>query len=315
MTVRGHAVDLAYAGGWSAVRWMPESVARPLFRSIADRTTERDGERVRQLRRNLARVRPDLSPTELDALVHEGMRRYLRYWREAFRLPGMSREQIVSAVRPIDVERLDEGLSSGRGIVCALPHMGNWDLAGAWFAVTRGRLTTVAERLQPESLFERFLAYRESLGMEVLPLTGGPRVLPVLAQRLRAGGMVALLGDRDLTRHGIVVDFFGAPATMPAGPAALALNTAADLVPVTLWYDDDDVMCLRFHPRVEIDPDVDRKKQVAAAVQAVADVFATGIEAHPADWHMLQALWTEDLDADRLARRTADGDLDLEGAT
>lgn len=312
MSVRGRAVDLAYAGGWSAVRWMPESVARPLFRSIADRTVERDGDSVQQLRRNLARVRPDLSAHDLDTLVQEAMRRYLRYWKEAFRLPGLSREQVVETLRPVDVEYFDEALDEGRGVVAALPHMGNWDHAGAWFAVTRGQLTTVAERLKPESLFERFLAYRESLGMEVLPLTGGPRVVPVLAQRLREGKLVALLADRDLTRGGIPVDFFGAAATMPAGPAALALGTGAALLPVTLWYDGD-VTCCRFHPRVEIAEQGSREQRIGGAVQAVADVFATGIAEHPADWHMLQALWSEDLDQARLARRQ--GDDRLEGVS
>ena len=132
------------------------------------------------------------------------MRRYLRYWREAFRLPSLSPEEVLSTFHvPSGGDLLSETLATGRGVVISLPHMGNWDHAGAWFALEHGRFTTVAERLKPESLYERFLAYRESLGMEVLPLTGGPRVLPILSQRLKAGGLVALLGDRDLTaaRH------------------------------------------------------------------------------------------------------------------
>ena len=142
------------------------------------------------------------------------MRRYLRYWREAFRLPSMSPEQILSSFHvPMGGDMLTETLATGRGVVISLPHMGNWDHAGAWFALEHGGFTTVAERLKPESLYERFVAYRESLGMEVLPLTGGPRVLPILMERLRAGGLVALLGDRDLTQNGIPVTFFGARAT------------------------------------------------------------------------------------------------------
>ena len=190
---------------------------------------------------------------------------------------------------------LTETLATGRGVVISLPHMGNWDHAGAWFALEHGGFTTVAERLKPESLYERFVAYRESLGMEVLPLTGGPRVLPILMERLRAGGLVALLGDRDLTQNGIPVTFFGARATMPAGPAALALSTGAALIPATLWYEDERTCCA-FHPEVVPPATGDRKTRIAATVQAVADVFEAAIAEHPADWHMLQALWTDDLD-------------------
>ncbi len=307
MSVKGRASDLAYAGGWSAVRWLPESAARSLFRAIADRTTERDGASVQQLRRNLARVAPAASEAELDDLVREAMRRYLRYWREAFRLPSLSREQVVSTVRVVKGEQLfGDLLASGRGVIASLPHMGNWDHAGAWFALEHGTLTTVAERLKPESLFDRFLEYRESLGMEVLPLTGGPRVLPVLTKRLRSGGLVALLGDRDLTKNGIPVTFFGEPATMPAGPAALALSTGAALLPVTLWHDAED-LCLAFHDEVVIEDHGDRRATITSIVQSVADVFESEIRERPADWHMLQALWTADLDD----RRSTQGDVDV----
>ena len=124
------------------------------------------------------------------------------------------------------------GLDAGRGAIMALPHSGNWDMAGVWLAQNFGTFTTVAERLKPESLYQRFLDYRESLGFEVLPLTGGERPpFEVLAERLRDNGIVCLMADRDLTRTGVQVDFFGEPTRMPAGPAKLAIETGAALLP------------------------------------------------------------------------------------
>ena len=114
---------------------------------------------------------------------------------------------------------------SGRGAVLALPHSGNWDMAGVWMAQNHGRFATVAERLKPESLYNRFLAYRESLGFEVVPCPGGERSpFDVLGDRLRDNGVVCLMADRDLTRTGVQVDFFGEPTRLPAGPAKLALE-------------------------------------------------------------------------------------------
>jgi KDO2-lipid IV(A) lauroyltransferase len=166
--------------------------------------------------------------------------------------------------------------------------------------------TTVAERLEPESLFARFVAFRESLGMEVIPLTGGERPpYELLAERLRAGGTLCLLGDRDLTATGVDVDFFGSPARMPAGPAALAHDTGAVLLPVTLWYPDRRRWAGRIHPQVEVPATGDRIGKIRAMTQRVADAFADGISEHPQDWHMLQRVWVADLDTSRLSDKVA----------
>jgi phosphatidylinositol dimannoside acyltransferase len=217
------------------------------------------------------------------------MRSYARYWREVFRLPTMPVTDVVARTEPVHEHHLRDGLAAGRGVVLALPHSGNWDTAAVWLIGTGTRFTTVAERLKPESLFDRFVAFRESLGMEVLPLTGGERSpYDVMVERLRDGGCLALLADRDLSARGVEVDFFGARTRMPAGPASLALETGAALVPVHLSFTPDGWRIEFFPPVAHTD--------VAAMTQAMADAFADGIARHPADWHMLQRLWLEDLE-------------------
>jgi lauroyl/myristoyl acyltransferase len=299
--VNDSVVDAAYAAGWSVVRGMPERLARAQFDVVADAAWLRGGGSVDQLRANLARVRPDLDDHAVRMLTRTAMRSYLRYWCEVFRLPRMSIDEIVERMFVVDEARLRAAVAAGDGVILALPHMGNWDHAGAWLAGTGVPFTTVAERLHPESLFERFVAFRESLGMEVLPLTGGERPpYDLLADRLRGGGVLCLLADRDLTATGVDVDFFGSPARMPAGPAALAHDTGAALLPVTLWYPDRRRWHARIHPQVQVPAAGDRAAKVRAMTQQTADAFASAIDAHPADWHMLQRVWLADLDASRL---------------
>jgi KDO2-lipid IV(A) lauroyltransferase len=170
-------------------------------------------------------------------------------------------------------------------------------MAGVWLAQTHGTFTTVNERLKPESLYHRFIAYRESLGFEMLPLSGGERPpFEVLAERLRNNRLVCLMADRDLTRAGVQVDFFGEPTRMPAGSAKLAIETGAALLPAHCWYKPDSW-------RVDIDPPLDTSsKDVGAITQALADRFARGIAAHPADWHMMQPQWLADLSDERRAK-------------
>jgi KDO2-lipid IV(A) lauroyltransferase len=158
--------------------------------------------------------------------------------------------------------------------------------------------TTVAERLRPESLYDRFVAYRESLGMEVLPHSGGA-AFGTLARRLRAGGLVCLVADRDLSASGVEVEYFGETARMPAGPALLAQHTGALLLPVTLWYGEEPVMHGRIHAPVDVPATGTRVEKTSSMTQALADTFATGIAEHPEDWHMLQRLWLADLEERR----------------
>ena len=285
--LRQRAVDLAFALAWAVVRRLPERTVTWLFHHVADRVVRRNGRGVRRLRGNLAVVRPDASETELDALTRAGMRSYLRYWQEAFRLPEWSDEEIVGRVRTVNEKLLRDAYAAGRGVISPLPHLANYDHAGAWAGLTGMPVSTVAERLQPESLFDRFIAYRKKLGMEVLPLTGGDEdVIGVLAERLRAGGFVCLVADRDLSERGVPVTFFGRPSRMPAGPAALSLRTGAPVIPVTLHYDGPDLV-ITFHDA--IDPD----GGMAAMTQRCADVFAQAIAAHPQDWHMLQRIFLD----------------------
>jgi phosphatidylinositol dimannoside acyltransferase len=294
--MRDEVSDAAYALGWTAVRRMPEPVAREIFHLIADRAWQRRGKGVRRLEQNLRRVvGAGPSEEELRELSRRGMRSYLRYWLESFRLPSMSRERILSGMHITGIEALYKDLDAGRGVVAALPHMGNWDHAGAWIALSGTPFTTVMERLKPESLYDRFVAYRAGLGMEVLPASGGDvDVSGTLAERLDAGRLVCLVADRDLTASGVEVGFFGRPARMPAGPAALAIRTGAALRPVTLWYEGDD-WGVKVHDEVPVPSEGDRAQRIRAMTQSVADVFAGGIAAHPEDWHMLQRVWSEDL--------------------
>ncbi|WP_046726609.1 phosphatidylinositol mannoside acyltransferase [Streptomyces humi] len=296
MTATERLTDALYGLGWGTVKKLPEPVAVRLGNAIADLAWRQRGKGVQRLESNYARVRPDASPERLRELSRAGMRSYLRYWMESFRLPAWSEQRVRTGFDVKDVHHLTDGLASGRGVIIALPHLANWDLAGAWVTTElKTPFTTVAERLKPETLYDRFVAYREGLGMEVLPHSGGT-AFGTLARRLRDGGLICLVADRDLSESGVEVDFFGDTARMPAGPALLAQQTGAHLLPVTLWYDDTPVMKGRVHAPVEVPESGDRTSRTSVMTQALADAFATGIADHPEDWHMLQRLWLADLD-------------------
>jgi KDO2-lipid IV(A) lauroyltransferase len=289
------ATDLGFAAGWHAVRMLPEPVARGAFDLVGRRAARRDGRGVRQLRANLRVVTGGkLGEDDLDELTARAMSSYARYWQEAFRLPSLGSQRIVSGTVMPGVEHMEKARSEGRGMVLALPHSGNWDAAGVWFVDwLGGPFLTVAERLKPESLYRRFLAYRESLGMRVIPLTGGERPsAAVLREWVAAGGSTCLVSDRDLGGSGVPVQFFGRPTTMPAGPALLADQTGAALIPCVCQFDGAGWR-LVIHPEVPLDPALRLRERLGAATQALADAFADTIAAQPEDWHMLGRIWAD----------------------
>ncbi|WKS64956.1 phosphatidylinositol mannoside acyltransferase [Corynebacterium accolens] len=291
--------DVAAAGylaGWKVVRRLPQPVARTIFRWVADFASD-NGRGMDGLRRNLTRVVGAENVTR--ELVRDSMRSYMRYWMEAFRLPAIHsdpqlHQRLMSGLEGL--EHFDASAQSGRGVILALPHSGNWDMAGVFLVGHYGQFTTVAERLRPEVLFDAFVDYREELGFEVLPLTGGPATpFARLKEALEEGGVVCLLAERDITRSGITVDFLGEEANMAAGPAQLAIETGAALHVVHSWFEGDG-WGLSVSPEVEV-------TDIQETTQRMADGFAANIRRHPADWHMLQPQWNEDVERRRQARK------------
>ncbi|MBU6254844.1 MAG: phosphatidylinositol mannoside acyltransferase [Actinomycetales bacterium] len=278
-----------YFAGWRLVRWLPEKTAYNLAYRVADYLVKQNGKNVQRLRSNLERTQPSITKLNLDLLVIEAMRSYMRYWVDTFRFPDWSADRVSGTVSVTNEHLLLDAVAAKTGVIVALPHAGNWDHAGAYFCAKGIPLVTVAERLRPEKLFLKFLAYREAMGMEVLPLDGA--VLDTLVQRLRQGALVALVADRDLSRSGVDVEFFNGTARMPPGPALLALKTQAPLITAFVSYTEKGIH-IDFKS-VDLPNAGEESEKVRKIVQLTAKHFEQGISQTPQDWHMLQRIWID----------------------
>jgi phosphatidylinositol dimannoside acyltransferase len=290
----------AYRTGWRVVRLMPEGAAYRLFDVLAARVHRRGGRQVDRLRSNYAVVRPELGDAALEDLVREGLRSYLRYWCDAFRLADRSPDELALMVRCVGDAPVRAAVAAGQGQVFFLGHLGNWDTAGAWATCHLSPVTTVAERLRPEELYAEFLAFRRRLGMTILPLTGERGVFERLQDAVRGGAIVPLLADRDLSSTGVEVDLCGRRAAVAAGPAALALSTGAPLRPVTVHYElrpDRPAGPAAYRIVVTFgeeaaDPGTGtRAERIRAMTQQCVDALAVTMTEHTADWHMMQRVF------------------------
>jgi lauroyl/myristoyl acyltransferase len=293
VTTRDQRAGRRWLTAWRIVRRLPEPVVMWLGTASGLLYYRFDEHRRGVLRDNLRQVvGPSATPAELERVVRRGFARYGRYWGEAFWLENLTREDIRGRMVVEGREHLDTAVSEGHGGILAVPHLGNWDAGAAWVVAAGYQLTTVVERLKPAELFDRFVAYRRALGMEILPLDNGSESMRGLLRALRAGRVVALVADRDLTGHGLPVRMFGATAAMPGGPASLALKTGAALLPAGVFQDRTGGRWVSIvRPPIRVEPSGDQRADVLALTQRLAEEFEQLIALAPEQWHMLSRYW------------------------
>ena len=281
-----------YTALWTFVRLLPEKSAYGLFEQIANVAYRRNGKRVQRLRSNYEIAISDVSSNDREVLVRKGISSAMRYWCDTFRISDWSTEKIVSSTHAINEHFLFDPIREKRGVIVAVPHAGNWDHAGAYFCAKGARVNTVAEHLKPERLFRKFLAHRERMGMRVFDLNAG--VLDDLRNILRdEKELVALVADRDLSRSGIDVRFFGKVARMPAGPAILAYETEADLITAYVVYRKVGIE-VSFTPPIKVNRQADRSTEVSRITQVIAGRFEDAIRNDPTSWHMQQRIFIDE---------------------
>ena len=275
---------------------MPTGLAYFLFDKAAVIAWRKKSRSIQQLELNLSRVLecavddPRIRPLSLRA-----MKSYMRYYCETFMLPRWSDEQLLNRVRAENSEQVLAALKTG-GAVLSLPHLANWDWAGAWAARYFGSLCTVAERLRPEGVFQKFLKARESKGITLMPLTGDGGTYEFLREHVNQGRLVALLGDRDVAKSGMGNDFFGHRASLPIGAALLALDTGRPLFTCAPWYDGENLV-ITFDSEIVFDRNPvqgrDRLRRAQEVTKLIAENFEQHIRRHPENWHQLQPIWPD----------------------
>jgi lauroyl/myristoyl acyltransferase len=292
---------LTYSGLAAAMGHAPEPVARlvveGVVRTMSWRRTGALAMNQRHINRILASECEDGVVPD-PALVRRWTRRtfseYGRYWLDGARIPYLRPEAIRERIRfEGDSERLVRAAAAeGRGVVMALPHVGSWEWGGAWLGLEGMPMTAVAERIEPERLFEWFVDQRTQMGLHVVPLGEGSGGAVIRA--LRAGAVVGLVSDRDLVGNGVEVEFFGERTTLPGGPATLALRTGAALLPLVVYSGPGHWHTAVVHPRLNTERTGSLRADVQRLTQELATCFETFIRRRPEQWHMYQPNWPSD---------------------
>jgi KDO2-lipid IV(A) lauroyltransferase len=242
--------------------------------------------------RHQRRVDPSLTGPQLRERVREVYRSYGRYYGESFRLPSVSPHDLDARMTYEGYEHIRKAREAGIGALVVMPHLGSWEWSAYWLTrVEHVPVTAVVERIDPPALFDWFVAYRESIGMQVVPL--GPEAGRTVVSAVKQRHVIALLCDRDIGRSGVEVTFFGEKTTLPTGPAVLALRTGAPLLP-TAVYDRGRSHHGVLHPPIAVERRGSFRADVARITQALADELEVLIRAAPEQWHLMQPNWPSD---------------------
>ena len=290
-SLQERAAYLAFATVERLAMGLPEFVGRPLFDALAVAAFPLARKARGVVAANLSRVlgRPPSSPL-VQAAVKDAFRSYARYWYDTFHIRALPPERVMSRMRFVGVEHLEAATEGGRGAVLALPHLGNWDVAGHYVVLRGWPVTAVAEMLKPEALFRLFYDHRVALGMGVVPLAEDRTAAEELVRRVGENHLIALVADRDLKGGGVVVEMFGEERTIPAGPALLSLTTGSPLHAASP-YDLEDGWSLEIGPRIEIERTDSLRDDVTTLTRELAKRFERSIAAAPTQWHMFQPAW------------------------
>jgi KDO2-lipid IV(A) lauroyltransferase len=292
-TLRERLAYLGFASMERLAMALPERAGGALF-ELAGLVAWRLLSRPRRtVEGNLSRVLGEpLGSPVLEAAAKEVFRSYARYWFDTFHVRVLSDEEVVKRFRMEGREHIDRAVEKGRGAVLALPHLGNWDVAGHWLHLKGYRMVAVAEQLRPKALYDLFYRHRVALGMQIVPLAERRALGEELTRRLAANELLTLVADRALRGRGVEVEMFGAKRPLPPGPAGLSLSTGSPLLPAAIYDSDGRWLCV-IRPPISIEATGDRRTDVATLTRALAAEFERAIAASPTQWHMLQPAWSE----------------------
>jgi len=240
---------------------------------------------------NLRVACPELrkNERELRRLSWLNFRNHAKAYADLMMLPRANVESMRPLLNVKGMEYLEGARALGKGVLAVSCHMGSYEVVSAIWSATLAPVSFFAEELEPRALFEWYRETRARLGISVLTLdVGGIRKV---LQALRDEEMVITAIDRDITGTGHVMPFFGRPAPIPLGPAAIARRLGTPLLPVCVTRLPDDSYLAEATPLVTVEETDDPKADQIRATEQVLRRIETFIQAYPQQWHVPHRIW------------------------
>lgn len=230
----------------------------------------------------------DADEAQVEALVRQACVNIAKGHYELFRVSRLTSEEILDLVQLEGLDRMQDALARGQGVIVVTAHLGNVDLVGQVPLAHGLPMSGAAWHLQPERLFRYTLKLRQSHGLRLFP-TDGP--MWGLRRALKRGEFIGLPLDRDFAENSRMVSFFGQPTRLPIGPARLSRRTGAPLLPAFVERLPDDTFRVHIEPALDVPHTDDAEADVATAMEKVVGIMEHYISQHPEQWLVAAPVW------------------------
>ncbi len=244
----------------------------------------------RFVKANLRVILPGSSQAQLRKISRKVFRNFAKYLADFFRLEEIDRQFIDKNIKLENLHYFDQALARKQGVIVLTAHLGNWELGGVVMARLGYPIWAVALPHKNKKVNDFFDAQRSRQGIKVVAM--GKAVRSCITE-IRNNHMVALVGDRDFTEKGMVVDFFGKPTHFAEGPAALSLMTGAPIVPGFMLRNPDNSFTLRIEKPIEFTPSGNKAKDLEDLVGIYRDIFQEYIRKYPEQWYVFRRFWLD----------------------
>lgn len=185
-------------------------------------------------------------------------------------------------------QHIDGALSLGNGLIIVSGHIGNWELGGAALALLGYAVNAITLTHSYKRVNDFFDYQRMSKGMRVIPLAKAVRASLAALGR---NEIVCILGDRDFTQGGIVVNFLGLPTMIPRGPAVFSLRSKAPVIVCFPLQESGGRLRLIFRPAIQFAPSGEYENDVRALTELYLKPIEDCIRRYPDQWSMFRRFW------------------------
>ena len=179
------------------------------------------------------------------------------------------------------------------GIIFALPHVGNWEMAIPVGKSINLDLIAVAEPLSNHYVLNWFKDLREKLGCRIIIGGKGQNTFNTIINELNSGKHICLLSERSINKTGVGVEFFNNLASFPKGPVALALKTQLPIVPTT-FLKINNKYSLVFEKPFYVPLFDNEAISIQQGLKTLAISFEKLISLNPNEWHSIQPVWSHE---------------------
>lgn len=216
---------------------------------------------------------------------------FAKYLVDFFRSSRLDEEYLKKFVKVEGTQNIDAALAKGKGVIAVSAHIGNWELGGSVIALLGYPISAVVLPHRNKKIDEFFRKQR--LVGKLIPIEIGAAIKECY-RVLRSNKILGLLGDRDFTKNGLMLDFFGKKTLFPKGPAAFSYRLGSAIIPTLIVRQPDDTFRMIFEPPIYADMNKTEGEAVPELARKCASIIEGYVRRYPTQWYIFKDMWSKD---------------------